>query len=79
MTPIGTITDPSSPWSEWLGTIAQLCPCEGPRGTVMPWRNHGKYVSCVAHAAGDFESQGLISQAKKDALVSAAGQSSCGQ
>ena len=74
VTPIGTITDPAHGC-----TIAQLCPCEGPRGTVMPWRNHGKYVSCVAHAAGDFESQGLISQAKKDALVSAAGQSSCGQ
>ena len=73
-TPIGTVTDPAHGCS-----IAQLCPCEGPRGTVLPWRNHGKYVSCVAHAAGDFESQGLISQTKKNALVSAAGQSSCGQ
>ena len=73
-TPIGTITDPAHGCS-----IAQLCPCEGSRGTVMPWRNHGKYTSCVAHAAGDFESQGLISESAKDALVSAAAQSSCGQ
>lgn len=73
-TPIGTVTDPAYGCS-----IAQLCPCDGPRGTVMPWRNHGKYVSCVAHAAGDFESQGLISQAKKNALMSAAGQSNCGK
>ena len=74
VTPIGTITDPAHGCS-----IVQLCPCEGPRGTVMPWRNHGKYVSCVAHAAGDFEDQGLITPAAKDAAVSAAAQSSCGQ
>ena len=72
-TSAGTITDPAHGCS-----IAQLCPCEGPRGTVMPWRNHGKYVSCVAHAAGDFETQGLISPAMKNQLVSNAAQSSCG-
>ena len=74
VTPIGAITDPAHGCS-----IAQLCPCEGPRGTVMPWRNHGKYVSCVAHAADEYLDQGLISAVTKNALVSAAGQSSCGQ
>ena len=73
-TPIGAITDPAHGC-----TIAQLCPCEGPRGTVMPWRNHGKYTSCVAHAASDFADQALITQTAKDELVSAAAQSSCGQ
>ena len=73
-TPLGTVTDPAHGCS-----ITQLCPCEGPRGTVMPWRNHGKYTSCVAHAAGDFADQGLISLTAKDELVSAAAQSSCGQ
>lgn len=74
VTPSGAVTDPAHGCS-----IAQLCPCEGPRGTVMPWRNHGKYLSCVAHAAGDFESQGLISELTRDQLVSAAAQSSCGK
>ncbi len=73
-TPAGAVTDPLHGCS-----IAQLCPCEGPRGTVLPWRNHGKYVSCVAHAAGDFESQGLISEFTRSQLVAAAGQSSCGK
>lgn len=59
-------------------TIAQLCPCDGPSGTVMPWRNHGKYVSCVAQAANRFRDVGLISQTGHGAVTSAAAQSSCG-
>lgn len=69
----GAVIDPTSGCS-----MTQLCPCEGPRGTVMSWRNHGKYVSCVAHAAGEFEASGLITSAQKDATISAAAQSSCG-
>jgi thrombospondin type 3 repeat protein len=73
-TPNDAVTDPMHGCS-----TSQLCPCEGPRGTVLPWRNHGKYMSCVAHAAGEFESQGLISEFTRSQLVSAAAQSSCGQ
>ncbi len=54
-------------------SIAQLCPCAG------PWKNHGKYVSCVAHASESFVDAGLITEAQKGAIVSAAGQSSCGK
>lgn len=54
-------------------SISQLCPCAG------SWRNHGKYVSCVAHAAESFLDAGLITSAEKDATVAAAGQSSCGK
>jgi hypothetical protein len=60
-------------------SIAQLCPCNGPRGTTNLWKNHGKYVSCTAHAANDFRDQGLITDAEKIAIVSAAAQSSCGK
>ena len=73
-TEAGSTTDPANGCC-----VAQRCPCTGPRGTVLGWRNHGKYVSCVAHAADEFVSKGLVSSAQKDALVSAAGQSSCGQ
>ncbi|MCJ7591561.1 MAG: hypothetical protein MUO51_09425 [Woeseiaceae bacterium] len=44
----------------------------------MPWKNHGKYVSSVAHAANEFVDRGLIFEAEKDAIVSGAGQSVCG-
>ncbi len=53
--------------------IAQLCPCDD------DWKNHGKYVSCVARTSEDFVEAGLITEEEKDASVSEAGQSSCGK
>ena len=60
-------------------SIAQLSPCSGPAGTVMSWRNNGKYVSSVAHSANLFRQAGLISEAQKSAIVSAAAASTCGK
>ena len=59
-------------------SLPQLCPCEGPRGALKPWRNHGKYVSCVAMTSNYFVELGLISEAQKDALVADAAESACG-
>ena len=72
-TPVEEIVDPSNGCS-----IEQLCPCEGPRGTTVSWKNHGKYVSCVAHATNSFAEQGLITEAEKDMIVSNAAESDCG-
>jgi len=72
-TGFGEIVDPGNGCS-----IVQLCPCEGPRGSSAPWRNHGKYVSCVAHSAESFADLLLISESEKDDIVSDAGQSACG-
>lgn len=65
-TPAGTIVDATG------CAIAQICPC------ANNWNNHGAYVSCVAHAANAFLGAGLITVPQKNAIVSAAGQSSCG-
>ncbi len=73
-TTLGTIVDPSNGCS-----IDQLNPCQGPRGTTVPWKNHGQYVSSVAKTANSFLAQGLITQAQKDTIVSAAASSNCGQ
>jgi len=54
-------------------SINQLCPCNG------PWKNHGAYVSCVAHRSDDFVAAGLIPKAERDAIVSNAAPSSCGK
>jgi hypothetical protein len=54
-------------------SIAQYCPCDN------NWKNHGAYVSCVAHSANNFVAAGLITSAQKDAIVSAAGKSNCGK
>ena len=72
-TPTGTVVDPS------LGCgVAQLCPCSGPRGQSVPWRNHGQYQSCVAQTSTSFVGLGLITSVERSALVSLAAQSSCG-
>ena len=72
-TPFGATVSPDTGCS-----IAQLCPCEGPRGSTESWRNHGKYVSCTARSAGTFVDLGLISEAEKDQIVSSAANSNCG-
>jgi hypothetical protein len=48
------------------------CPCES------DWKNHGKFVSCVAHSAEEQVNAGLITQSEKDAIVSARAESGCG-
>jgi len=59
-------------------SIDQLCPCTGPRDSVLPWKNHGQYVSCVTQSATTFRKAGLITQKEKGSIVSSAAQSSCG-
>ncbi len=54
-------------------SITQICSPED------VWKNHGSYVSCVAHTAESFVAQGLISEEEKDAIVSEAGQSEIGK
>ena len=45
----------------------------------VDWKNHGKYVSCVSHAAEELLAEGKISEEEKDAIVSAAAKSSVGK
>ncbi len=58
-------------------SIADLCPCEHP-AAGSAWKNHGAYVSCVAHATNDFVEAGLLSETEKGEIQSDAGASSCG-
>ena len=59
-------------------SIEQLVPCEGPvsGGT---WKNHGQYVSAVAHVSKTFKQQGLIGGSERGQIVSAAARSDCGK
>lgn len=45
---------------------------------VGTWRNHGKFVSCQVVASEGFVNMGLITDAEKEAIMSAASQSDCG-
>ena len=58
-------------------SIEQIAPCSGP-ASGGSWRNHGQYVSSVAHAAEAFLAQGLISADQAEEIVSQAAQSKCG-
>ena len=68
-TPFGEIVDADG------CSIDQLCPCE----KDPPWKNHGKYVSCVAKTAETFVEQGLITKTDKHIIVSGAAISGCGK
>ena len=58
--------------------ISQLCPCTGPFGQDVAWKNHGKYVECVVKAAESFEKKGLLTENAEKAIKVQAAQSTCG-
>ena len=53
-------------------SISQFCPCQA------DWKNHGKYVNCVAKTSEAFMEAGFISELEKDRIVMEAAESSCG-
>ena len=69
---------PTTPMGELVGTIGcpiaidLMCPCDN------AWKNHGKYVRCIAATTTDIFADGLITDLEKDGIVSAAAESSCG-
>jgi hypothetical protein len=54
-------------------SISQICNPEA------VWKNHGGYVSCVAHTANSFVALGLITEEEKGVIVSTAAQTSIGK
>ena len=58
--------------------IDQLVPCSGP-ASGGTWKNHGQYVSSVAHAAQSLARQGCLSQPGIGKIVSEAARSNCGK
>ena len=65
-------TTPGAPVLEDGCSWDQECACEA------SWKNHGAYVSCVAHATGDMVDLGVMTEAEKGAIQSEAGASDCG-
>ena len=53
--------------------VAQACPCDG------GWKNHGEYVSCVAHVSQDLVKQGVITEDDRQTYMTNAAQSTCGK
>ena len=61
-----------------MSIINELVPCSGP-ASGGTWKNHGQYVSSVAHAAQRLANLGCITQEQKGKIVSAAARSNCGK
>lgn len=70
-TPAGTIVNGDG------CSIDQLAPCAGPPSGGT-WKDHGKYVSAVKHAADEFEDEGLITKDQEKDIEKNAERSSCG-
>lgn len=62
--------------------VALECPCEGRTlsdQTVEPWRNHGRYVSCVARYRNQLRKSGCLTSETKRTIARCAARSSCGK
>jgi hypothetical protein len=70
-TPAGAIVDADG------CSIDQIAPCSGP-ASGGTWKNHGQYVSSIAHAVDAFRAQGLISEEQAQEIIVQAAQSDCG-
>ena len=74
MTVPSIATDPDTGCS-----IAQLCPCEGPMGSGMPWDRPRDYVQCVRDWGNDFQDRGILTRDEKRMTIDEARASSCGE
>ncbi len=72
----GALTDENG--CSGLQNVTSACSCDGPE-TGGTWKNHGQYVSCVAHAKNAQVQAGLLTEEEGDALTEAAGESQCGK
>jgi hypothetical protein len=70
-TPVGAIVDADG------CSIDQIAPCAGP-ASGGTWKNHGQYVSAVAHAVELFLGQGVITVEQAEQIILQAAESNCG-
>ncbi len=60
-------------------SLQQLVPCEGPRDSAGPWRNHGHYVGAALRVAWHFLREGVITRSEFVEYVVEAARSECGR
>lgn len=62
--------------------LAEMCPCDGkmmPDDSVQPWRNHGKYVSCVVRYRNALRKAGCLTDESRRTIARCAARSTCGK
>jgi hypothetical protein len=60
-------------------SLAQLCPCSGPRGTDEPWDSVGAYLRCVSKGVRRLKQEAGLSRPEARTLIKDAVQSGCGR
>ncbi len=58
--------------------ITAACPCTGP-AVGTPWKNHGQYVRCLAHATRDEARSATLKRRCLHTVVSCGARSTCGK
>jgi hypothetical protein len=56
--------------------LAAQCPCDGPG---QPWKNHGKYVSCVVRYRNLLRKSGCLDDTARRTIATCAARSTCGK
>jgi len=56
--------------------VAQACPCDG---GAQPWKNHGKYVSCVVRTRNALRKGGCLTPDVRRRMARCAARSTCGK
>jgi hypothetical protein len=62
--------------------LAEACPCAGkamPDGSVLAWKNHGQYVSCVVRLRNKLRKAGCLTDDAKRSIARCAARSTCGK
>ncbi len=53
--------------------VSACCPCDG------SWKNHGRYVSCAAHAVNALRKAGCLDKEARRSMKRCAARSTCGK
>ena len=73
------VTDSCTSTTSGAVVLANGCTLDEVVACGAAWKNHGAYVSAMAHTTQDMVLDGLISWEEREALMTSAAQSSCGK
>ncbi len=74
--------DPITCPTDVAAALAEMCPCNGKMmsdASVQPWRNHGKYVSCVVRYRNALRKAGCLTDESRRTIARCAARSTCGK
>src|SRR5262245_22661098 len=83
--PAGTYAKKPTPMpcpDDVAAALAAACPCDGQKqsdGSTLPYRNHGKYVSCVVHFRNQLRKSDCLTREARLTVARCAARSTCGK